>query len=117
MVLPLAFSDSSFLVVSCLAHLSGYPCKGSTKVVWICLSWLQCSYLAYFNKIGFLSILLRRIVHFPFCLCVQARGAGYLKGAPEKSLLVYGDDLSHSLDRAGHWFAWLTGPSPFDKQA
>ena len=69
----------------------------------IFLSWLQCNYLAYFNKIGFLSIQLRQIVYFPLCLRVSARGAGYSKGAPEKSLSVYGDDLSYSPDRASHW--------------
>ena len=60
----LAFSDfpvgllfySPFLIVSSLVHLSGYSCRGSTKVIRICLSWLQCNYLAYFNKIGFLDI-------------------------------------------------------------
>ena len=36
-----------FLIVRNLVHLFGYSCRGSTKVVWICLSWLQCNYLAY----------------------------------------------------------------------
>ena len=65
-----AFSDSPFglffllffwpfLIVSSLVHLLGYSCKGSSKVVRICLSWLQCSYLAYFNKIGFSGTLMR----------------------------------------------------------
>ena len=98
----LAFSDSPFLIVSYLVHLFGLG-KGSTKVVWICLSWLQCIYLAYFNKIRFLSILLRRIFHFPLCLHVLARGVSHSNGAPEKLLSVYGDDLSYSLDRDGFW--------------
>ena len=89
-----AFSDSPFLIVSNLLRLSGYSCKGSTKVVRICLSWFQCSYLAYFNKIGFLGTLMDRIVYFPLFPRISTRGAGYLKGAPKKLLLDYRDDLS-----------------------
>ena len=51
--------DSPFLIVSSLVHLTGYSCRGSTRVVRICLSWLQCNYLTYFHKIGFLDIPLR----------------------------------------------------------
>ena len=33
------FSDSPFLIVINLVRLPRYSCKGSTKVVWLCLSW------------------------------------------------------------------------------
>ena len=82
-------------------HLSGYSCKGSIKVVRICLSWFQCSYLAYFNKIGFSGTLMNQIFYFPFFLRIPTRGASYLKRAHEKPLLVYGDSLSYVLNRAG----------------
>ena len=63
MIFLLAFFDfpfdSPFMIISRLAHLSGYSYRGYTKVVRICLSSLQCNYLAYFNKIGFLDIPLR----------------------------------------------------------
>ena len=72
-------------------------------MVRICLSWLQCNYLAYFNKIGFPGTLMCRIFYFPLCLRIPAQGAGYLKGAPEKPLLAYEDGLLYFLDRAGRW--------------
>ena len=46
---------------------------------------------------------MHRIFYFPFFLRILARGDGTLKGAPEKPLLVYKDDLSYFLDRVGRW--------------
>ena len=46
---------------------------------------------------------MHRIFYFLFFLRIPTRGAGYLKGAPEKPLLVYGDDLLYFPDRVGHW--------------
>ena len=35
-----SFSDSPFFFVINLVRLLGYSCNGSTKVAWICLSWI-----------------------------------------------------------------------------
>ena len=50
---PFGHFDSPFLTVSSLIHLTRYSCRGSTKVVWICLSWLQCSYWHTLIKLDF----------------------------------------------------------------
>ena len=42
--------------------------------------------------------------NFPFCFRVPTRGAGYLRGAPEKPLLVHGDDLLYLPDGAAKPF-------------
>ena len=44
---------------------------------------------------------MHQIFYFPFFLRIPTRGFGYLKGVPEKPLLVYRDDLSYFLNKAG----------------
>ena len=57
-------------------------------VVLICLSWFQCIYLSYFNKIGFLGTLMHRIFYFLCFWCMPANGAAVLRMAYEKLLRV-----------------------------
>ena len=57
--------------------------------------------MAYFNEIGFLGMLMHRVFYFPFFLRIPARGANYLKLAPKKPSLVFGDEFSSFLDKVG----------------